>query len=220
MRDRDDGDSGLAAWRPPIITCVFRDMGDALIQESVARVTLTHYRRSRRSRSTTLANTPRRAPTTPFNIDPHDPLDMDTSTLFLTERTPRPDTANFHTSSLSRELPQPEPDWYTRLLSPLTHVYSKVPSPESTHIMSLSSKQLGDQYPISNPQEPTTPRTGHDSHGFSTVLLVFIPIIVVILTVLLGLVIFLVAVLYMRRRKGIQYVQEMIVEQETDVQAY
>jgi hypothetical protein len=73
--------------------------------------------------------------------------------------------------------------------------------------MSLSSKQLGDQYPISNPQEPTQPRTGHDSHGFSTVLLVFIPIIVVILTVLLGLVIFLVAVLYMRRRKGIQYVQ-------------
>jgi hypothetical protein len=132
---------------------------------------------------------------------------MDTSTLSLTERTPRPDTAIFHTSSLSRELPQPEPDWYTRLLSPLTHGHSKIPSPESTHIMSLSSKQLGDQYPISNPQEPTQPRTGHDSHGFSTVLLVFIPIIVVILTVLLGLVIFLVAVLYMRRRKGIQYVQ-------------
>jgi hypothetical protein len=132
---------------------------------------------------------------------------MDTSTLSLTERTPRPDTAILHTSSLTRELPQPEPDWYTRLISPLTHGYSKVPSPESTHIMSLSSKQLGDQYPISNPQEPTQPRTGHDSHGFSTVLLVFIPIIVVILTVLLGLVIFLVAVLYMRRRKGIQYVQ-------------
>jgi hypothetical protein len=57
------------------------------------------------------------------------------------------------------------------------------------------------QYPITT---PTAPREGHDSHGFSTVLLVFIPIIVVILTVLLGLVIFLVAVLYMRRRKGIQ----------------
>jgi hypothetical protein len=168
---------------------------------------LTHYRRSRRPDSPSPANIPRRSPATPFNIYPADPLDMDTSTLSLTERTPRPDTAILHTSSLSRELPQPEPDWYTRLISPLTHGYSKVPSPESTHIMSLSSKQLGDQYPISNPQEPTQPRTGHDSHGFSTVLLVFIPIIVVILTVLLGLVIFLVAVLYMRRRKGIQYVQ-------------
>jgi len=144
---------------------------------------------------------------TPFNIFPADPLDMDTSTLSLTERTPRHGPATFQTSSLSRELPEPEPDWYTRFLSPLTHVYSKAPSPESTQIMSLSSSnKLQEQYPISTPQAPTTPRTGHDSHGFSTVLLVFIPIIVVILTVLLGLVIFLVAVLYMRRRKGIQYV--------------
>jgi hypothetical protein len=143
---------------------------------------------------------------TPFNSHPVDPLDMDTSTLSLTERTPQPDTAILHTSSLTREQPQPEPDWYTRLLSPLTNVISKAPSAESTHIMSLSSKQLQGQYPISTPQAPTTPRPDHDSHGFSTVLLVFIPIIVVILTVLLGLVIFLVAVLYMRRRKGIQYV--------------
>jgi hypothetical protein len=125
---------------------------------------------------------------------------MDTSTLFSTERH-QLDSAIVHTSSFSPESLQPEPDWYTRLLSPLTDEYSKIPSPESTHIM---SKQFQGQYPISTPQAPTTPRTGHDSHGFSTVLLIFIPIIVVILTVLLGLVIFLVAVLYMRRRKGIQ----------------
>jgi hypothetical protein len=74
--------------------------------------------------------------------------------------------------------------------------------PESTLVM--SQKQYEGQYPISTPQVPTMPRTGHDAQGFSTVLLIFIPIIVVILTVLLGLVIFLVAVLYMRRRKGIQ----------------
>lgn len=131
---------------------------------------------------------------------PADPLNMDTSTLSSTERH-QPDSAIVHTSSFSPEPLQPEPEWYTRLLSPLTHGYSKAPSPESTHIM---SKQYQGQYPISTPQAPTTPRTGHDSHGFSTVLLIFIPIIVVILTVLLGLVIFLVAVLYIRRRKGIQ----------------
>lgn len=43
-----------------------------------------------------------------------------------------------------------------------------------------------------------------DEAGMSTMLLVFIPVMVVILTVLLGLVCFLVAVLYMRRRKGIR----------------
>jgi hypothetical protein len=68
----------------------------------------------------------------------------------------------------------------------------------------MAQKQLQAQYPIAT--GPTLPRAGHDNHGYSTVLLIFIPIIVVILTVLLGLVIFLVAVLYMRRRKGIQYV--------------
>jgi len=187
-----------------LLSC--QGLGHLSVQGMLVWITLTHCRGSCRSRSTILANTSSRPPTTPFNTFPLNPLDMDTSTLSLTERTPRLDTAIFHTSSLSRELPQPEPDWYTRLLSPLTNGYCKVPPAESTNIMSLSSKQLGDQYPISNPQQPTQPRTGHDSHGFSTVLLVFIPIIVVILTVLLGLVIFLVAVLYMRRRKGIQYV--------------
>jgi len=194
-------------WSSPLmISCHCQGLGHLSVQGLLVWITLSHYRRSCRSRSTILVNISRRPSTTPFSAFPSDSLDMDTSTLSLCERTPQPDTAIFHTSSLSRELPQPEPDWYTRLLSPLTNGYSKVPSAESTHIMSLSSKQLGDQYPISNPQQPTQPRTGHDSHGFSTVLLVFIPIIVVILTVLLGLVIFLVAVLYMRRRKGIQYV--------------
>jgi hypothetical protein len=125
---------------------------------------------------------------------------MDTSTLSSTERYEY-DSAILHTSSFISESPQPGPEWFTRLLSPLTNGHSKLQSAETTRVM---SKQYDGQYPISTPQAPTTPRTGHDNHGFSTVLLIFIPIIVVILTVLLGLVIFLVAVLYMRRRKGIQ----------------
>ncbi|WVR04734.1 hypothetical protein IAU60_001745 [Kwoniella sp. DSM 27419] len=51
--------------------------------------------------------------------------------------------------------------------------------------------------------------SGHDSDGgFSTLLMIFIPVMVVVLTVLLGLVVFLVAVLYMRRKKGIRLTED------------
>lgn len=109
-----------------------------------------------------------------------------------------------HTSSFVPEAPQPAAaEWFTRLISPLTDRQSKAPSAMSTSIM---GKQYQGQYPNTAPQVPNTPRTGTGqvNHGFSTVLLIFIPVMVVILTVLIGLVIFLVAVLYMRRRKGIQ----------------
>nr|XP_031858225.1 uncharacterized protein CI109_006368 [Kwoniella shandongensis]KAA5525297.1 hypothetical protein CI109_006368 [Kwoniella shandongensis] len=49
---------------------------------------------------------------------------------------------------------------------------------------------------------------GSDDGGYSTVVLVFIPFLVVCLTVLLGLVVFLVAVLYMRRKKGIRLTED------------
>ena len=145
---------------------------------------------------------------------------MDTSTLSLTDDSYHPRSSHIHqnqndygnsngnaivyTSSFVPEAPQPAAaEWYTRLISPLTDRQSKQSSAMSTPIM---GKQYQGQFPNTAPQVPTTPRTGteHENHGFSTVLLIFIPVMVVILTVLIGLVVFLVAVLYMRRRKGIQ----------------
>ncbi len=41
---------------------------------------------------------------------------------------------------------------------------------------------------------------------FNAVLLVIIPVLVVVLTMLLGLVVFLVAVLYMKKKRGIRWV--------------
>ena len=42
--------------------------------------------------------------------------------------------------------------------------------------------------------------------GLNIVLLVFIPILAVVLTILLGLMVFLVAMLYMRKKRGIKFV--------------
>lgn len=141
---------------------------------------------------------------TTISSDSFDQSGMDTSTLSFTDASHphQPERANAHTSSLAREVPQPAAaEWFTRLISPLTDRHPKEASSMSTPV---AGKQYQDQFPNTAPQVPTTPRAGHDSHGFSTMLLIFIPIMVVILTVLIGLVIFLVAVLYMRRRKGIQ----------------
>jgi hypothetical protein len=43
-----------------------------------------------------------------------------------------------------------------------------------------------------------------DDPGDSTVLLVLIPILAVIFTILIGLVVFLIAMLYMRKKRGIR----------------
>lgn len=53
---------------------------------------------------------------------------------------------------------------------------------------------------------PRGPETGSDgrSAGMNNMLLIFIPMLAVVLTVLLGLLVFLVAMLYMRRRRGIR----------------
>jgi len=62
------------------------------------------------------------------------------------------------------------------------------------------------QEPFPAPEVPRPRQHEEGEAGFSTMLLVFIPILVVVLTVLLGLVCFLAAVLYMRRKKGIRWV--------------
>ncbi|KAK8847517.1 hypothetical protein IAR55_005375 [Kwoniella newhampshirensis] len=56
--------------------------------------------------------------------------------------------------------------------------------------------------------QPRQPANGNGEGGNSTLVLIFIPVMVVILTVLLGLVVFLIAVLYMRRRKGIRLTED------------
>ncbi|WVF69681.1 hypothetical protein IAT40_004460 [Kwoniella sp. CBS 6097] len=60
--------------------------------------------------------------------------------------------------------------------------------------------------PTPEAPQPHTPENGDT--GYSTILMIFIPVMVVVLTVLLGLVVFLVAVLYMRRRKGIRLMED------------
>jgi hypothetical protein len=135
---------------------------------------------------------------------------MDTSTLTFPDDITLPNTVP-QTSLLSHEAPKPiAAEWLTRLMSisPLTSSHLNPPeSPQSTMAHSYVY-QNQDQYPV--PQQPPQPGSGSGTGrhggdpGLSTLLLIFIPIMVVILTVLLGLVFFLVAVLFMRRRKGIK----------------
>jgi hypothetical protein len=123
---------------------------------------------------------------------------MDTSTLSSTEaEVDLPFTSVPYSSS-----PQPAAEWFTRLISPLTHVDSSAASPVPTDAMIASIE--AEQY-LPTPAIPA-PRND-DDQGISTLLLVFIPIMVVVLTLLLGLVIFLVAMLYMRRKRGIRRVR-------------
>jgi hypothetical protein len=56
---------------------------------------------------------------------------------------------------------------------------------------------------IPAPREPTS-GSGNQGTGMNNLLLVFIPMLAVILTVLLGLLVFLIVVLYMKRRRGIR----------------
>ncbi|WVQ98170.1 hypothetical protein IAU59_005292 [Kwoniella sp. CBS 9459] len=58
------------------------------------------------------------------------------------------------------------------------------------------------------PEVPQPHQPENGDTGYSTLLMIFIPVMVVVLTVLLGLVVFLVAVLYMRRRKGIRLMED------------
>jgi hypothetical protein len=59
-------------------------------------------------------------------------------------------------------------------------------------------------------QYPTAPRTRpiEATKGLSTVILIFIPVLVVVITVLIGLICFLVAVLLMKRRQGVRLTED------------
>lgn len=56
---------------------------------------------------------------------------------------------------------------------------------------------------VPSPREPTS-GSGNQGGGMNNLLLVFIPMLAVVLTVLLGLLVFLIVVLYMKRRRGIR----------------
>nr|ODN89521.1 endosome protein [Cryptococcus depauperatus CBS 7841] len=70
--------------------------------------------------------------------------------------------------------------------------------------LQLTSYPWGSVTEIPNANPPEIDNDG----SYSSVLLIFIPVLVVVLTVLLGLVIFLVAILYMRRRRGIRLLED------------
>jgi hypothetical protein len=81
-----------------------------------------------------------------------------------------------------------------------------------TRTTASSSNMQMPQQPPPNVPTPDHPQnsgsTGSNDQGFSTILLIFIPIMVVVLTVLLGMVVFLVTVLYLRRKKGIKLTED------------
>ncbi len=130
---------------------------------------------------------------------------MDSSTLSFTHdkaRLPR-------TSSLLRQPVQPAAEWFTRLISPLTPT-EDVPASRSTPVI------MQEQFPAA-PEVPQPHQPEHTGgKGFSTMLLVLIPILVVVLTILMGSVCFLATVLYMRRKKGIRWVSPTTISRKTD----
>ena len=69
---------------------------------------------------------------------------------------------------------------------------------------------LTQDYNINTMQEehPGLPSRHDNRQGLSTLLLVFLPILVVVLTVLIGMICFLVVVLLMKRRKGISLTED------------
>lgn len=109
------------------------------------------------------------------------------------------------------------------MISPLTHVYSSAASPSATNLAMLSpmapvdNDNIGSGFDVgagagvggergSKPfaSAPIPHPQIDDDSGDSTVLLVLIPILAVIFTILIGLVVFLIAMLYMRKKRGIR----------------
>ncbi|EIW71170.1 hypothetical protein TREMEDRAFT_71079 [Tremella mesenterica DSM 1558] len=134
---------------------------------------------------------------------------MDTSTYSFTS--PNEPKSLPRTSTPYKSHPQPGGGggaWYTRLISPLTDTRQSDTSPLSTPRLSPAQLPMQEQFP--HPPEMPTPKQpdGDSNQGFSTALLIFIPIMVVVLTVLLGLIVFLVAVLFMRKRRGIRLTED------------
>ena len=157
---------------------------------------------------------------------------MDTSTLSFTDQ---PLDYADRTSTLHLESAQPPPQWFTKLISPLTSHRAVVQPPESTPQALVPQADPLPELPAVEPSQelasvvlekvimweeheeavvlarpiawdpsPNPPSNSGRQNGMSAVLLVFIPVLVVVLTVLVGLVCFLAAVLFMRRRRGIR----------------
>ncbi|KAK4686522.1 Ran-binding protein 9/10, partial [Tremellales sp. Uapishka_1] len=118
---------------------------------------------------------------------------MDTSTLSFSHLD---SSAEALTTSSYRLEPRPiNTEWLTRLIS-----NTDPAAPKTTPLLTMQEPNFT--------EVPPTDGHGNGNGGYSTLLLVFIPIMVVILTVLLGLLVFLMAILYLRRRKGIRLTED------------
>ena len=134
---------------------------------------------------------------------------MDTSTLSFT---PAEDKPLPSTSSPLKQLPRPgeaaQSEWFSRFISPLTGTGSSPDSsPVSTPVLLPAQLPMHENFPGTD-MPPRTGTDGDAGRGVSTVLLIVIPVMVVVLTVLLGLIVFLVAVLYMRKKRGIRLTED------------
>lgn len=138
---------------------------------------------------------------------------MDTSTPSHTDA-PDIDLPASLTSALHVESAKPGLEWLTRLIAPLTghsSVASGTPGAASTAIPLLDAvkEPLVVMQDVQQPWTgqptivPARPQDG-DGKGLNIVLLVFIPILAVVATLLLGMVVFLVVMLYLRKKRGIK----------------
>lgn len=138
---------------------------------------------------------------------------MDTQRLSYDDTIPP--TAILTTTLLSEKIVPGAGEWLTRLISrthsQATLIPESTPLPLAPYVEDDTSTGMGQlveqefemEYPPNIPQRITM-----EQKGISTLLLVFIPVLVVILTVLIGLICFLVAVILMRRKKGVRLTED------------
>ncbi|KAL7419390.1 Protein ssh4 [Cryptotrichosporon argae] len=129
---------------------------------------------------------------------------MDTSALSFSH----PASDVLLTSSAPFESPEPAEHAWAAI--PRTARRPNSPDPPSSMQPAYSAALAG--VPVASrpglPPGVTGVATAEDGDGPSTLLLVLIPLLVVVLTVLLGMIMFLVSVLFMRRRQGIRLTED------------
>lgn len=129
---------------------------------------------------------------------------MDTSTLSFSDEQVA-SSERIATSSASTDQIEPAP-WMTHTMPPPTKMEGKT----------FHSRPALDSVPLKSYEEvayvrveaPDMRTLTYDDDGPPTILIVFIPILVVLVTVLLGVLMFLIALLCMKRQRGIRLMED------------